>query len=77
MNQNTLSERRMLSPAEVEAIFGIPRGSLANLRWAKRGPRYFKVGGRRVLYRFTDVQRWVESSPVLTADSNPHGKIRY
>jgi predicted DNA-binding transcriptional regulator AlpA len=66
MNKNTSVERKMLSPAEVEAIFGIPRGSLANLRWDKRGPRYFKVGARKVMYRVEDVQDWVERNPVLT-----------
>ena len=30
-----------LTPAEVYAIFGVPPGTLANLRCCKRGPRYF------------------------------------
>ena len=71
MNSIPLSERKMLTPAEVEAIFGIPRGSLANMRWAKRGPRYFKAGHKKVLYRVTDVKEWIERSPVLTLDSHP------
>ena len=70
MNKNPLSERKMLSPAQVEVVFGIPRGSLANLRWAKRGPLYFKAGPRRVLYRVTDVRAWIEKHPVQTADSH-------
>ena len=61
------------TPAEVEQIFGIPRGSLANLRWAKRGPKYYKAGSRRVLYRLQDVREWIESSPVQTLDSRPKG----
>jgi hypothetical protein len=56
------------TPAEVEAIFGIPKGSLANMRWAKVGPKYFKAGSRRVLYRLADVKKWIESNPVLTKD---------
>ena len=71
MRKIALSEESMLSPVEVEQVFGIPRGSLANMRWAKRGPRYFKVGIRRVLYRLVDVKEWVESSPVQTIDSRP------
>ena len=69
MKERSLSERKMLSPAEVEAVFGIPRGSLANLRSAKKGCRFFKVGGgRRVKYRLEDVKTWVESQPVLTEE---------
>ena len=62
------SERKMLSPAAVEALYGIPRGSLANLRWSRRGPPFYKVGLRRVLYRAEDVVAWVESHPVLTKE---------
>lgn len=69
MSKNSLSERKMLSPADVEALYGIPRGSLANLRWSRKGPQFFKVGARRVLYRLDDVRRWIESRPVLTKDS--------
>jgi len=53
---------------EISERFGIPQGSLQNLRWQRRGPRYYKVG-RKVLYREADVQAWIESSPVLTIDS--------
>jgi predicted DNA-binding transcriptional regulator AlpA len=69
MKKISYTEREMLSPADVETLFGIPRGSLANLRWEKRGPRYFKVGARRVLYRLADIRAWTESAPVLTKES--------
>ena len=69
MSKSSLSERRMLSPADVEALYGIPRGSLANLRWSRKGPKFFKVGGaRRVLYRSEDIRGWIESHPVLTKE---------
>ena len=64
----SLSERKMLSPAEVEVVYGISRGSLANLRWARKGPRYFKVGSRRIRYRMEDIRAWAESNPVNTID---------
>jgi predicted DNA-binding transcriptional regulator AlpA len=56
------------TPSEIEKIFGIPRTSLANLRWSRRGPKFFKAGPRRVLYRLADVQAWIESHPVLTKE---------
>lgn len=38
-------KRIALKPSEVTQIFGIPTGTLANMRWAKKGPRYFKKPG--------------------------------
>jgi hypothetical protein len=63
-------KRIVLKPAEVKEIFGIPEGTLANMRWAKRGPRYFrKPGGRGIFYLMADVESWITSHPVLTVDS--------
>jgi hypothetical protein len=64
------SKRILLKPKEIAEIFGIFEGTLANLRWAKRGPRYYKKpGGRGVYYLREDVARWVLSNPVATLDS--------
>ena len=76
MDRNYSSQRKMLSPAEVETIFGIPRGSLANLRWARKGPRFFKVGARKVMYQLSDVQAWAERNPIQTVDSYREGLER-
>jgi hypothetical protein len=52
-------------------MFGIPEGTLANMRWSKKtGPRYFrKPGGRGIFYLLSDVEEWITSQPVLTVDS--------
>jgi len=64
------SKRLVLKPKEVQEIFGIPEGTLANLRWAKRGPKYFKKpGGRGVFYLWEDLEGWLFSNPVHTLDS--------
>ncbi len=69
MNEKPL-KRIALKPSEVKAMFGIPEGTLANLRWAKKGPRYFKKpGGRGVFYLLSDVEDWITSNPVETIDS--------
>jgi hypothetical protein len=63
-------QKKAITPVELEAIYGIPRGSSANMRWAKKGPRYFKrPGGRGVLYLVADVEAWITSRPVQTLDS--------
>ncbi len=66
------SKKVTATPAEISEMFGIPQGTLANLRWAKKGPRYFKKpGGRGVFYLLADVKEWITSEPVLTRDSLP------
>ena len=62
-------KKRAITPTELEAIYGIPRGSLANMRWAKKGPKYYKAGKRRVIYMVEDVEDWLSQNPVLTMDS--------
>lgn len=64
-----INRKKALSPVDVEQMYGIPRGSLANMRWAKTGPRYYKVGARRVMYLVDDVEDWITRSPVQTKDS--------
>lgn len=50
--------RQTLTPKGVADQYSIPESTLANLRWAKQGPRYYKVG-RRVLYRVIDIEVWL------------------
>ena len=50
----------LLSMAEVASIVRRP---VATLRWWRHegvGPRGFRVGGRRVMYRKSDVVAWLE-----------------
>ena len=42
-------ERRLLKPKEVEKVYNIDAGTLANWRCQGRGPVYVKYG-RKVLY---------------------------
>jgi hypothetical protein len=67
-------KKRAITPAELEAIYGIPRGSSANMRWAKKGPKYYKAGARRVIYMVEDAEEWLSRYPILTVDSLPVGQ---
>jgi len=62
-------EKKALTPTEVDSVYGIPKGSLANMRWARTGPKYYKTGARKVLYRTADIEAWLFRNPVLTVDS--------
>lgn len=59
-----------LSGEEIEQLFGIDAGTMANYRSRREGCRFFKVN-RRVFYRRDDFEKWFFSNPVLTIDSLP------
>ena len=61
-------ERKALTTKEVSEVYPTDQGTLANLRWQKKGPKYYKIG-RKVLYRPEDIEAWLFSHPVLTIDS--------
>ena len=61
-------EKKAGTPSEMSRMYGVPEGSLANMRYRKAGPKFYKVG-RRVLYFFEDFEAWLKQNPVLTKDS--------
>lgn len=65
---------QVLSPKDAVALYPVlgSVGGLANLRLAKRGPRFFKVG-RKVAYRTEDIEAYLFARPVLTSDSAEAG----
>ena len=66
-----MDEKDFLSPLDVEQEFNIPRGTQANWRSQKRGPRYYKISNKKILLRRADVITFLTSHPVLTIDSMP------
>lgn len=63
-------EVRAFSPEMVAQLYGLNKGSLANWRHQKVGPRYYKVN-RKVIYMVGDIEEWIRQRPVLTRDSMP------
>jgi hypothetical protein len=61
-------EQKAATPDIIAAMYGIPMGTLANLRWLKRGPKYFKRG-RRIFYFIADFEKWLKEEPAETMDS--------
>ncbi len=59
---------RMLKPKEVEEMYKIKTGTLANWRNQGRGPAYIKYG-RKILYAVEEMERFCQSNLILTADS--------
>jgi hypothetical protein len=64
----TLEGKMALDPFDIERLFGLSRGVLANMRVKRIGPPYFKVG-RRIFYKPDPFKKWFFSTPVLTKDA--------
>lgn len=65
--------KRTLTPQQVEAIYGIPVGTLCQMRYRRRGPKYYVLGNpsgkrRKILYFVSDVEAWIKANPVITTD---------
>lgn len=54
----------MLSPRQVSERFGIAIPTLAKWRWQKVNLPYVKPGGKKVLYRRGDLEKFFESRSV-------------
>jgi hypothetical protein len=59
--------KKTLTPKDCENIYGLNPGTLANMRFHKIGPRYYKLG-KKVLYRAEDIESWLARNVVLTND---------
>lgn len=56
-------EDQYLSPEDaVEYIPGMTKQLLAQLRYLGTGPRFLKPSPRKVLYKRSDVDAWLEST---------------
>ena len=68
--QKKIDKRITITPKEAAEIYGLSVGTLANDRYNKRGPKYFRCG-RKILYRVDYLEGWLFQNPVLTIDSLP------
>jgi hypothetical protein len=64
-----IAERKMVTPQMAAEIYGLDVGTLANLRYLKRGPQFYRCGKKKILYRIEELEAWLLRNPVLTTDS--------
>jgi len=55
-------------PKQVAAALHMSEMALAQTRYRGTGPRFIKAGPRRVLYRWSDVQEWLDQNTVQRTD---------
>lgn len=59
-------------PREVAPVLGTTEAGLAQMRYRGTGPKFVKVGRRRVIYRWSDVAAFLEAN-VMTRTDDPRG----
>ncbi len=62
-------QKKTFTPREVAYAYGISEGTLANWRWKRIGPKFYKAGLRKVFYFQNDLEIWARQNPVQTIDS--------
>lgn len=58
----------MATPQEVAEALHTTTASLAQMRYRGDGPKFVRVGRRRVLYRWADVEQWIAASTHTRTD---------
>jgi predicted DNA-binding transcriptional regulator AlpA len=59
----------LATPAEVAKALHTTPASLAQMRYRGDGPKFVRAGRRRVLYRWADVDQWINDSLHIRTDS--------
>jgi hypothetical protein len=60
--------QELATPAQVATALHTTPASLAQMRYRGDGPRFVRVGRRRVLYRWVDVERYINESLHVRTD---------
>ena len=53
-----------LSDVRAAAFLGLAPQTLRNWRFQGRGPKYCKIGGRRVVYRVQDLEEFLRKNEI-------------
>lgn len=65
-------ENGTASPKEVAAYLHTSEAGLAQLRYLGKGPKFCKVGARKVIYRWADVAAYLDANTCQRSD-DPRG----
>ncbi len=50
---------------------GLTLGQVAQLRYLGQGPKFIRVTGRQIRYRWEDIEAWLESQTFSRSDQRP------
>lgn len=58
---------------EVAAYLHTSEAGLAQMRYRGDGPKFIRVGRRKVIYRWSDVQAYLDANTLTRTDDVPQG----
>ncbi len=59
-------QQRLATAAEVAEYLGTTVGQLAQQRYHGTGPRFVRIGARRVMYRWSDVEAFLDEQTYVS-----------
>lgn len=62
----TAAQQLIMSTPEVSELTGVPETTLRWFRHQGTGPRWFKLGNRKVAYKRADVLAWIDDQYEMT-----------
>jgi excisionase family DNA binding protein len=57
-----LKEKEFFTTAEAANLLSLKTSTLHQWRWAKKGPKFTRMGSRTIRYHSQDLINWIESS---------------
>jgi predicted DNA-binding transcriptional regulator AlpA len=64
MNNDVLSQDRLLNEVEAAHYLGLRPRTLQNWRWTGNGPRFIRISARAIRYRRNDLEEFVSNQEV-------------
>lgn len=68
---DAVERRKLATDPEFCEFAGLSRGQSAQLRYTGRGPKFIKVTGRQVRYRWADIEQWLEQRTAQSTADRP------
>jgi len=68
--------RPLATPTEFCEYAGVTKGHAAQMRYAGTGPKFVKITGRQVRYRWSDIEEWLDSRTRNRTDDPPAPRAR-
>lgn len=68
---DAVEQRKLATDAEFCEFAGLTRAQSAQLRYVGRGPKFIKVTGRQVRYRWADIEAWIEQRSAHSTAERP------
>lgn len=67
----TEQARTLATDREFARFAGLTVGQVAQLRYLGQGPKFIRVTGRQIRYRWEEIEAWLDSQTVSRSDQRP------